>query len=176
MDLGITVEERRWRTLIPNGIAAGLCAGVALGLAQVLISVAQKVDVLTSLRLVAFLVLGSGALLGTAPTALVMTVGLLLHFFLAALFGVLFIALLSLSFQLSARVWILVVGGFIFGFLLWEVNFLAILPGLYPSLAAEVGLSSELWRGLFAYAVVYGPVLGLYVAATRPGVVSDWRW
>lgn len=175
MDVGITVEERHWRTLIPHGIAAGLCAGVALGVAQFVISAVQKEDALTSLRLVAYLAIGSSAVRGAAPTALVLLVGAALHFALAALFGVLFVALLSVSFQLSARVWVLAAGGFIFGFLLWEVNFMAVLPGFYPHLAAQVGLTNQLWKGLFAYAVVYGPALGLYVAATRPGVVADWR-
>ncbi len=175
MDVGITVEERRWRELVPHGIGAGLCAGVALGIAQFVISLAQKEDGLASLRLVASLVIGSSSLRGAAPTALVLSVGAALHFFLAALFGVLFVALLALTFQLSARVWVLVAGGFIFGFLLWEVNFMAVLPGFYPHLADQVGLTSQLWKGLFAYAVVYGPALGLYVAATRPGVVADWR-
>lgn len=175
MDVGIMVEEPRWQGLLRHGVGAGLCGGVALGVAQGVISLLRHEDVLASLRLVAYIAVGPAALRDGAHTAWLLMIGVTLHFFLATLFGALFVALLALTYQLSARSWVLVACGFLFGFLLWEVNFLAVLPGLYPRLTADVGLANQLWKGLFAYSAVYGPALALYVAATRPGVVASWR-
>jgi hypothetical protein len=175
MDIGIPVEERRWRKLILHGIAAGICAGMALGLVQFVISAAQQQGALSPFRLVASLALGAIAFQPQTPTALLMTVGTVLHLALAALFGVVFVALLALAFQLSARTWMLIGYGLLFGFLLWEVNFLAILPGLYPDLVSHFGLVGQVWNGIVAYTLVYGPLLALYMALMRPCVLSDWN-
>lgn len=175
MHVGIIVEERRWREIIPQGIIGGLIAGVALGVAQFFIAAARQEGALTPFRLVASLVLGSRALDPDVSTALVIVVGATLHLVLAAAFGVVFAVLLALSFQLSARPWLLVLYGLLFGFLLWEVNFLAILPPLYPELTARIEFSSQIWKGIVAYTFVYGPVLAIYLAAARPGVRADWR-
>lgn len=174
MDVGVPVEERRWGALVPHGIAAGLCAGVALGIAQFVIAAAQRESALMPFRLVASLVLGQTAFEPETSTALVMVVAALLHLALAALFGVLFVVLLALVFQLSARGWMLILYGLLFGFLLWEVNFMAILPGLYPELVSRFGLVGQIWKGIVAYTFIYGPALGLYVIATRPGVLASW--
>ena len=175
MDIGILVEQRRWRELLPHGIAAGLCGGVALGLVQFLIAAARNEDALTPFRLVAFLALGPEALHPETSTALVMVVGILIHLTLAALFGVLFASLLALWFQLSARRWLLIGYGLLFGFLLWEINFMAILPGIYPELADNFGLADQIWNGIVAYTLVYGPALALYMALARPGVLTNWK-
>ncbi len=174
MDVGITVEERSWPELLPHGAAAGLLAGVALGLVQFVISAGLQEGALTPFRLVASLAIGPLAFQPGTSTALVMLTGGALHLALAALFGTLFVAFLALTFQLSARTWVLVGYGLLFGFLLYEVNFLAVLPGLYPELAVRFGVTNQLWKGIVAYTLVYGPALGGYVAATRPGVRSRW--
>lgn len=175
MDPAIIVEERSWREIVPAGVTGGLVAGVALGVVQFLIAAARKEGALLPFRLVASLALGTRAFDPTASTALVMLVGVLLHLALAALFGVVFGTLLAFAFQLSARRWLMVLFGLLYGFLLWEINFLAILPLLYPDLVERIEFSSQIWKGIVAYTLVYGPVLALYFAATRPGVRADWR-
>lgn len=175
MDIGILVEQRRWGELVPHGIAAGLCAGLGFGLAQIIISAVQQEDALVPFRLVASLGLGPQALQPRATTGLVIAVGTAVHLALAALFGVVFLALLAMLFQLSARSWLLIAYGLLFGFLLWEVNFLAILPRLYPDLTHQFGLADQFWNGIVVYTLVYGPVLALYVIIVRPGVLSDWK-
>lgn len=131
MDVGILVEQRRWRELVPHGLAAGLGAGLGLGLVQIMISAAQQEDARVPFRLVASLALGPQALQPRAPTTQLMTVGTAVHLALAALFGGVFVALLAMLFQLGARSWLLVAYGLLFGFLLWEVNFLAIPAGFF---------------------------------------------
>lgn len=175
MQTGIPVEEQRWRLLVPHGVIAGLVAGVALGLAQFLIAAARDEAALTPLRLVASLLLGQSALDPNESTALVIFVGLVLHLLLAAAFGVVFVALLALTFQLSARLWLLLGYGMLFGFILWEVNFLAVLPLVYPGLISRIELSGQIWEGIVAYSLAYGPALALYISIVRPGVLTDWR-
>ncbi len=175
MDVGITVEERRWHEIVPHGIAAGLCAGITLGLAQLVIAAAREEGALTPFRLVASLLLGPETLQSDDSPALVIMVGAAVHFALAALFGIVFVILLAFTFQLSVRSWILLGYGLLFGFLLWEVNFLAILPGLYPDLTDRFGVAGQVWKGIVAYTFVFGPTLALYVAVTRPGVLGDWK-
>lgn len=175
MDVGITVEERRWHLLVLHGLAAGLCAGITLALAQFVITAAQQEGALAPFRLVASLALGTEALRSDASTAIVIAIGSLIHFAAAAFFGVVFVILLALTFQLSARGWILTGYGVLFGFLLWEINFLAILPGLYPELTRRIEFDTQIWKGIVAYTLVYGPTLALYIAARRPGVLADWK-
>lgn len=175
MDVGIPVEEQRWRTLLHQGAAAGIFAGLALGLAQFLIAAAREEAALTPLRIVASLLLGQSALDSTESTALVNVVGTTLHLLLAAVFGLVFAAILALTFQLSARRWLLIGYGFLFGFILWEVNFLAILPLVYPELISRIEISGQIWEGIVSYSLVYGPVLAIYMSIARPGVLTDWR-
>lgn len=175
MHVGIPVEERQWAHLIPHGIVAGLAGGVTLGLVQFVISAAREESATDPFRRVASLLLGVGALDGDRPVALVLAVGTILHFALAALFGVLFVVLLAVTFQLSARRWLLLGYGALYGFLLWEINFLAIVPTLFPDLIDQIGFSGQIWNGIVAYAIVYGPSVALYLSFARPGVLTDWR-
>ena len=175
MNVGIPVEQKRWPLLLRKGAAAGFAAGVALGLVQFLIAAAREESALLPLRTVASLLLGQSALTSGESTALVIIVGVALHLVLSIIFGLVFVTVLALTFQLSARRWLLFVYGFLFGFLLWEVNFLAILPLVYPALTSRVELSGHIWEGIVAYSLVYGPALALYISSARPGVLTDWR-
>lgn len=175
MHVGIRVEEHQWSRLVPDGLLAGLAGGVTLGLVQFVISAAREESAIDPFRRVASLVLGVGALDGDRPVALVLIVGAVLHFVLAALFGLLFVVLLAFTFQLSARRWLLLGYGALYGFLLWEINFLAIVPTLFPGLIDQIGFSGQIWNGIVAYAIVYGPSVALYISFARPGVLADWR-
>jgi hypothetical protein len=88
---------------------------------------------------------------------------------------VLFLGLLSLTYQLSARPWLLIIYGALFAFGVWEVNFLAAVPTFFPFLAGRLDVATQVWTGIVSYVLVYGPALGLYVAIVRPGVVGDWH-
>ncbi|HEX7021857.1 MAG TPA: hypothetical protein VF171_03300 [Trueperaceae bacterium] len=174
MDVGVVVEERRWSAILTAGILAGLVAGVALALAQALISLAQGSGILGPFRLVASLMLGERAFAPDESVALLVGSGLVIHFVLAVVFGLLFVWLLALFFQLSARSSLLVLYGLLYGFLLFEVNFLAVLPLLFPKLVPRFGITALLWRGIVCYSLVYGPVLGMMMARLRPGLRADW--
>ena len=109
------------------------------------------------------------------PLGAALLLGSAIHFVLAAGFGVVFVGLLALTFQLSARSWLLILYGSIFGFVIWEINFLAVVPTLFPFLVGRIDVATQLWNGVLSYVVIYGPVLAAYVIVVRPGVIDDWR-
>lgn len=174
MDVGIIVEERDWAAILKHGALAGLIAGIALGIAQLLIAVAFHESALTPFRLVCALVLGSLIQARAMPSGLAILMGGSIHLLLSILFGAMFAALLSIGWQLSARRWVLLVYGAAYGFFLYEVSFLAVLPGFYPDLENWFGLESQLTKGIVAYALVYGPALAIYLSRARPGVRASW--
>ncbi len=174
MDVGITVEERDWTTVLKHGALAGLLGGLTLGLAQLIISLAFGESAMTPFRLVSSLVLGSPLRTKSMSNALVILIGGGMHFIIAILFGMLFAAVLSLFWQISARRWVLLAYGAMFGFFLYEVSFLAVLPVFYPGLERWFDLKNQLTQGIAAYALIYGPTLAIYLSITRPGVRAPW--
>ena len=56
----------------------------------------------------------------------------------------------------------------------WEINFLAVLPVIAPELTGRLDLATQLWNGIVAYSLVYGPVLATYAIRVRPGVLDRW--
>jgi hypothetical protein len=89
-------------------------------------------------------------------------------------FGVAFVAGLALTFQLSARPWLILVYGMLFGVTVWEVNFLAVLPVIAPALKGRLDLATQVWNGILSYCLVYGPTLATYVIRVRPGMLDQW--
>jgi hypothetical protein len=85
------------------------------------------------------------------------------------------VGLLALTYQLSARPWLLIIYGAVFGFSVWEIDFLAAVPAFFPYLAGRLDVATQVWTGILSYVLIYGPVLGLYIGLVRPGVVDDWH-
>jgi hypothetical protein len=100
--------------------------------------------------------------------------GAVLHTLLSVVLGALFLGVLAWTFQLSARPWLMLVHGIVFGVTVWEVNFLAVLPVIAPKLTGRLDLTTQLWNGIVSYSLVYGPVLAAYVISVRPGMVDRW--
>lgn len=173
--MAVIVEERKVGTVVVHGCLGGLAAGLVLGATAIVTTVALGGSASIPFRFVAAFAVGPEAFTPDFSVAAALLLGATVHFSLAALYGVVFVALLALTFQLSARAWLLVVYGSLFAFAVWEVNFLAAVPVFFPYLADQLGLATQLWNGIVSYVVVYGPALGLYVAFARPGVVGDWR-
>jgi hypothetical protein len=122
----------------------------------------------------AALIVGPEALLPAFPLAASVALGTVLHVLLSIVFGMAFLGGLALTFQLSARPWLMVLYGVLFGVAVWEIDFLAVLPVIAPELAGRLDLATQLWNGILSYCLVYGPVLGLYIIAVRPGVLDQW--
>lgn len=173
--LAVIVERRDIDTVVVHGVLAGLLAGLLLGVSAIVASLVLQGSALLPFRFASAFVVGPAAFGNDVPALTAILLGLAIHFTLSAIFGTVFVGGLSLTYQLSARAWLLIIYGTVFGFGVWEINFLAAVPALFPFLAGRLDLSTQVWNGIISYVLIYGPLLGLYVARVRPGVVDDWH-
>jgi hypothetical protein len=171
---GVRVERRDPWELVSHGTLAGLIAGLGLGFIAIVASTVLRGDPWLPFDFAAAIVVGREALAPTFPSAASLALGTVIHLLLSVLFGVTFLTALALTFQLSARPPLLLLYGVLFAFLVWEVNFLAVLPAIAPDLRGRVDLATHLWNGVLSYSLVYGPLLALYVIFVRPGTLDRW--
>ena len=157
-----------------HGARAGLLAGVALGVIEIAASTILRDDPWLPFDFAAALIVGPEALEPAFPLAASVALGTVLHVLLSIVFGLVFLGGLALTFQLSARPWLMVLYGMLFGVAVWEINFLAVLPAIAPELTGRLDLATQLWNGILSYCLVYGPVLGLYIMVVRPGMLDQW--
>ena len=171
---GVRVERRDTWELVSHGTLAGLIAGLGLGFVAIVASTVLRGDPWSPFEFAAAIVVGREALAPTFSSAASLALGTVIHLFLSVLFGVTFLTALALTFQLSARPPLLMLYGALFAFLVWEVNFLAVLPVIAPHLRGRVDLATQLWNGILSYSLVYGPLLAVYVIVVRPGTLDRW--
>ena len=151
----VLVEKRDIDTVVVHGSLAGLLAGLVLGTTTVIVSLILTGSASWPFRFAASIVAGPDAVDPAFPLGAALLLGSAIHFMLAAGFGVLY--------------------GSIFGFVTWEIDFLAVVPTLFPFLVGRIDVATQLWNGVLSYVVIYGPVLAAYVIVIRPGVIDDWR-
>lgn len=173
--MAVIVEKRDIDGVIVHGSIAGLVAGLVLGVTTVIGSVLLTGSASGPFRFAAAFIAGPDALDSDFPLGAALLLGIAIHFALAAAFGVVFVGLLALTYQLSARAWLLVLYGSVFGFGIWEIDFLVAVPTFFPFLIGRIDFATQLWNGVLSYVFIYGPVLAIYVIAVRPGVIDDWR-
>lgn len=171
---GVAVERRDPWELVSHGMAAGLLAGVGLGVVEVIASTVLRGDPWLPFDFAAAVVVGPEALVPTFPVAASLALGKVMHTLLSVFFGVMFLSALALTFQLSARPGLVLVYGVVFALAVWEVNFMAVLPVIAPGLRGRIDLATQLWNGVVSYSIVYGPLLAVYVIAVRPGTLDRW--
>jgi hypothetical protein len=171
---GSPVERRDAWELATHGARAGLLAGLALGIVEILASVVLRSDPWLPFDFAAAIVVGPEALSPEFPIAASVMLGIVIHVLLSMVFGIAFLAALALMFQLSARPWLMLLYGLLFGVTVWEVDFLAVLPVIAPALSGRLDLATQLWNGIASYCLVYGPVLATYVIWVRPGMLDRW--
>lgn len=171
---GLHVERRNPWDLAMHGARAGLLAGLALGLVEMVASTVLRHDPWLPFDFAVALVVGPDALAPAFPIAASLALGTVIHLVLSVLFGMAFVGGLALFFQLSARSWLLLIYGVLFGATVWEVDFLAVLPVIAPQLAGRLDLATQLWNGFLSYCLVYGPVLAAYMIWKRPGLLDRW--
>ena len=171
---GLEVERcNRWE-IVRHGTFAGLSAGFALGLVEIVASTALRGDPWLPFDFAVAIVVGPEALAPAFPVAASVALGTVIHTLLSVVFGVVFLSALALTFQLSARSRLIVLYGVVFALTVWEVNFLAVLPLVAPTLRGRIDLLTQLWNGIVSYSLVYGPVLAAYVIWVRPGTLDRW--
>jgi hypothetical protein len=173
--MAVIVEKRDIDTVVVHGSLAGLLAGLILGVTTVIASLVLTGSASWPFRFAASFIAGPDALDPGFSLAAALLVGSAIHFALAAVFGVVFVGLLAVTYQLSARSWLLILYGSVFGFGIWEIDFLVAVPTFFPFLIDRIDFATQLWNGVLSYVLIYGPALGAYVIAVRPGVIGDWR-
>jgi hypothetical protein len=109
-------------------------------------------------RLIAAVVLGARA---SEPTALVVTVGIVLHFLVAAGLGVLYATIARVVPRLT-RPPVSAISGFLFGALVWYVLANVVVP------IAGVPNVVPLWEGLLVSVLGYGFAVSEVVSVLRP--------
>lgn len=171
---GVPVERRDPWQLVSHGTFAGLLAGLGLGFIAIVASTALGGDPWLPFHFAVAIVVGPEALAPTFPVAASLALGTVIHIVLSVLFGVIFLGALALTFQLSARPLLMLLYGVVFAFVVWEVNFLAVLPMIAPELRGHIDLATQLWSGIVSYCLVYGPLLAAYVIWFRPGTLDRW--
>ena len=171
---GVPVEHPDLWGLAVHGARAGLIAGLALGGVEVVASTVLHGDPWLPFDFAAAIIVGAEAQAPTFSLAASVTLGTVLHGLLSILFGAVFLGGLALTFQLSARPWLMLLYGMLFGVTVWEVNFMAVLPVIAPALTRRLDLATQLWNGIVSYSLVYGPILAAYVLSVRPGMLDRW--
>ena len=172
--VGVSVERLDPWELAMHGARAGLLSGLALGLVEIVASAVLRGDPWLPFDFAAAILVGAEAFSPAFPVGASVALGTLIHALLSTVFGVVFLACLGLTFQLSARPWLLLVYGVLFAVMVWEVNFLAVLPLFAPKLRGQLDLAAQLWNGIVSYCLAYGPILAAYVIRVRPGVLDRW--
>jgi hypothetical protein len=172
--VGLPVERREPSELVMHGARAGLIAGLALGGVEIGASFVLRGDPWLPFDFATAIIVGPDALAPTFPLAASLMLGMVIHVLLSLAFGVVFVAGLALTFQLSARPWLILVYGMLFGVTVWEVDFLAVVPVLAPELTGRLDLGTQVWNGILSYCLVYGPTLAAYVIRVRPGMLDRW--
>lgn len=171
---GLPIEHRDPWDLVMHGARAGLLAGFALGVVEIGASSVLRGDPSLPFDFAAAILVGPEALAPTFPLGASLTLGMVIHVLLSLGFGMAFVAGLALTFQLTARSWLILVYGMLFGVTVWEVDFLAVLPVIAPELTGQLDLATQMWNGILSYCLVYGPTLAAYVIHVRPGVLDRW--
>lgn len=132
-----------------GGIRVGLSAGLVMALAGMFVSAATGAGFWTPMRLLAASLMGVDALIGGFGAILL---GLVLHFAVAAFWGVVFTALVDRDLTADRAL----VAGLVFGVAVWAVMTYAGLPLLDRTMLPRVKLAPATW---FVMHLVYGVCL-----------------
>jgi hypothetical protein len=156
---GLNVASRKIEVA---GALAGLAGGIAMSAIGALISFAIQESVWRTPKQIAAFLFGSTALASPGFDFAPVLVGSLIHLALSMLFGVLYAILISRVFRVTTEYGAPVVGGLVYGLLIWLVAYFIVVPILNPALL-DVYAPSFIIQNL-----VYGTVVGLVYMVVRP--------
>lgn len=137
----------------------GLIAGVVFIVFELIIAGTIGPGLFGPLRLISAIVLGQPPTIGLASAIIV---GLIVHFVLSAVFGLVFGVIAWLGRSVLANRVILIGAATVYGFLLWIVNFYVIVRGigLFPWFSMPNPVVQFL-----AHTIFFGTALGLLLSA-----------
>ncbi len=153
-------KPRVVQTALAAGVGFGLISGAIFAVVEIIAAAVMGNPALMPLRMFASILLGRSALT-EAPAGVAIIVGLIMHFALSAVFGLIYGAIESRMSVEGRTSWARQAGaGLLFGFALWLVNFQIIARILYPWFVA-----APQFLQLVLHAVCFGLPLGLMFAA-----------
>ena len=151
-----------------TGAVMGIVAGMVFILFELIIAGITGPSAVMPLRAISAVVLGPGALEPSVNVVAAVIIGLIVHFVLAAIFGLIFGMIAWGIRSLTDGVGALVGAAAAYGLVLWIVNFYVIAPRTFPWFTEANPVVQ-----FFAHTVFYGAVLGLLlVGARRAGAGS----
>jgi hypothetical protein len=150
--------------LLAQGALGGLVAGIAFILAEIAMAGELELEMTAPVRLLATIALGPIALSPAYNAAAALVAGILVLLVLSSIYGCVFVGLLITVRQISKAPVLVVIYGAFFSFGVWSLNYSTVVPNFYPQFL----MVDEFWMG-FAPHVVYGVVLGAFVAAFNIG-------
>ena len=146
-----------------QGAIGGVLGGILFALVEVATSVATSLSPADPFRVIASMVLESGAIAPGGPWDAAATTGLALHFLLSVLYGVVLVAIVAVTRVAEIPRSMFLLLGIVYAMVLWTVNFLIVAPAMFP----EGGLGGVFQLGFALAHPAYGLGLGGYLAAVR---------
>lgn len=151
-----------------TGVVMGLLAGMAFILFELIMAAIIGPSAVMVLRAISAIVLGPGALEPSVNVGAAVVIGLIVHFVLSAVFGLIFSMVVWAVPSLISSDGVLLGAAAIYGLVLWIVNFYVIAPRAFPWFTEANPVVQ-----FFAHILFYGGVLGLlFVGARRAGASS----
>jgi uncharacterized membrane protein YagU involved in acid resistance len=135
--------------ILPSGVLAGLVSGTGMALVSMLISTVFGDEAFFPMKLIGATFFGVEAIIGGLSVILA---GLLTHYLLSVLFGVIFASLTKSEFTVFISFW----EGIIYGVGIWSVMNYIVLPILNPTMNDRVALSPS---SFFLEHLVFGGLL-----------------
>lgn len=150
------VETGWW---IKHGIIGGIIGAIGMLMAEMIIAALMGMDAFAPPRMIAGIALGPSAMQPSTPLVTAALVGMMLHFVLSIVYGLIFAWIVTNVRALQSRA--AVIGSAtVFGLLLWLVNFYVIAPPAgwvwFPTMANPV-------QQFVSHTFFFGTVLGVYL-------------
>lgn len=143
---------------IKHGVIGGIVAAIGMMMAEMILAAAMGMDAFMPPRMIGGIVLGKSAMDPGTPLMMAALAGILVHMILSMVYGVIF-AWLTVNIHALQTTTTVIVGGLIYGLVLWVVNFYVIAPPAgwvwFPTMANPV-------QQIISHAIGFGLVLGIY--------------
>ncbi len=153
--------------IVGHGVIAGLIGGVVFGALQVLLAYLTGESLWRWFRLAAAIVFGGGSLPANRSLSTALIVGGIIHFVVAIVAALIFVAFLAALPPLARSTLPLIIAGLVFGVAVWYVNFHLIAPTWF-SYFNQPRTMLRWYVQAPAHAILYGLPVALYVLAARP--------
>lgn len=146
--------------LVLAGAIAGVVAGIAFAMVEMLMAEIQGAGFFMPLRMIGAIVLGEDALMSSYSLAGAAVTGAIVHMMMSAIFGAVFGVIVTLAPASRESNLRLVAAATVYGFVLWIVNFYVIAP-----IAFEWFEMADSTVQFIAHTFFFGSVLGLLILA-----------